>query len=104
MVDRKTKYCNWSHIKDFQYCIDNNLEKEAFDPDNGFYLNRDIDIYFNNGDLTWDDNGIILFADNLSKDEKDKFKNSNSNMNKEFLTPERLVYLEFHQKKIFNQK
>jgi hypothetical protein len=102
MVDRKTKYCNWSHIKPFKICMDNDLEEEALDPDNGFYLNRDIDIYFNNGDISWDDDGNIIFSDNLSIDEKNKFENSS--MNKEFLFPERLVYLEFHRKEIFNQK
>ena len=101
MVDRATEYCIWSHIKPFDYCIQNELNDETFDPENGFYLNRDLDILFNNGDITWGDDGIIMIADRLNNEKKELIKNSN--MNKEFLTTERLIYLDFHRKNVFNQ-
>ena len=97
MVDGVTKYCNWSHIKPFKYCMDNNLEEEALDPDNGLYINRDLDILFNNGEISWNDDGTILFEKNFPEDKRNKLKDDN--IKKEFLTPERLKYLNFHRKK-----
>lgn len=102
MVDRATEYCIWSHIKPFDYCIKNKLTEQALDPENGFYINRDLDILFNNGDISWDNSGTIMISNSLNEEKKRLLKNSN--MNKEFLTSERLVYLDFHRKNVFNQR
>ena len=102
MIDGVTEYCIGSHLKPFQYCLDLDLDDEAFDSDNGLYVNRDLDINIDKGKITWTNDGKILFSDNFPKEKIDTYKNST--IPEKYLTPERLKYLEFHRKEIFNVK
>jgi len=102
MIDGVTKYCIGSHLKPFKYCLDRGLDDEAFDSDNGLYVNRDLDINIDKGKITWTNEGKILFSDDFPKEKIDTYKNSN--IPKKYLTPERLKYLEHHQKYVFNQR
>ena len=47
------QYCINSHIYRYEWCIDkktNHVMEQAYDPDNGLYINRGLDIRFNNGE------------------------------------------------------
>ena len=53
-----------SHIKPF--FISNDVE--AYDPNNGFLLSRNIDSLFDLGYITFTENGEIIFIDTISPD------------------------------------
>ena len=60
-----------SHIKPF---IKSN-EDEAYDPNNGILLSRNIDSLFDLGCITYRVNGEIIFATHLKQDVKDFISN-----------------------------
>jgi hypothetical protein len=84
-----------SHIKPF---IKSN-ENEAYDPNNGILLSRNIDSLFDLGYITFNDSGKIIFSNHLKKDIFNFF--SSYRLDKRFLNKKRLEYLTYHRNEIF---
>lgn len=87
-----------SHIKPFIKSDDN----EAYDANNGILLSKNMDALFDLGYISFDNSGIILFAEKLSDDVKTFV--SNYQLDTIFLNQKRIQYLEYHRKEVFNQK
>ncbi len=89
-----------SHIKPFIKCNEN----EAYDPNNGILLSKNIDALFDLGYITFEDNGSIRFAktEKLKQDVKDFIKNYT--LDSCFINTKRLEYLEFHRKEVFEKR
>lgn len=87
-----------SHIKPYASCN----ESEQFDVNNGLLLSRNIDQLFDAGWISFTDDGVVLCADNLDENLKNKLKENT--LNKKFLcSPKRLEYLKYHREKVFTQ-
>lgn len=87
-----------SHIKPF---IKSN-EDEAYDPNNGILLSRNIDSLFDLGYITFRDNGEIIFATHLKQDVKDFI--ANYSLDNRFINAKRLEYLEYHRNDVFEKR
>lgn len=87
-----------SHIKPF---IKSN-EDEAYDPNNGILLSRNIDSLFDLGYITFRDNGEIIFATHLKQDVKDFI--TNYSLDNRFINAKRLEYLEYHRNEVFEKR
>ena len=86
-----------SHIKPF---IDSN-DLEAYDSNNGLLLSRNIDILFDQGYISFEDDGTIICANTLDNDVKRYLEKYT--LGDMFLNNARRKYLEFHREK-FAQK
>jgi putative restriction endonuclease len=86
-----------SHIKPF---IKSN-EEEAYDPNNGVLLSRNIDSLFDLGYITFSDNGEIIFANHLKQDVKNTI--SKYSLDNRFINTKRLEYLEYHRNEVFEK-
>ncbi len=86
-----------SHIKPF--FISNDVE--AYDPNNGFLLSRNIDSLFDLGYITFTENGEIIFIDTISPDVREFIWSYR--LDPVFLNPERLRYLDFHRTEVFRK-
>ena len=84
-----------SHIKPFI----NSQPHEAYDPNNGLLLSRNMDILFDQGYISFLDNGRILCVDSLTNEVKEYLKSYI--LNSTFLNDKRLEYLRYHRKNIF---
>ena len=87
-----------SHIKPY---IKSN-EDEAYDPNNGILLSRNIDSLFDLGYITFKDNGEIIFATHLKQDIKDFI--SNYSLDNRFINAKRLEYLEYNRNEVFEKR
>ncbi len=87
-----------SHIKPFA----SSSEIEAYDPNNGFLLSRNIDALFDLGYITFDNDGTIQFSERVSEDVR--IFVSNYKLESIFLNEKRLKYLEFHRSEVFNKR
>ncbi|MFM2343992.1 MAG: hypothetical protein RLZZ210_601 [Pseudomonadota bacterium] len=86
-----------SHIKPFIKSNDN----EAYDPNNGILLSRNIDSLFDLGYITFADNGKIIVSNNIKQDVKDFI--SNYSLDERFINAKRLEYLEYHRNEVFKK-
>ena len=86
-----------SHIKPYRCCD----EEEKFDVDNGLLLSKNIDHLFDQGWISFNDDGSILYAEKL--DEKLKNKLKNYFLDKKYLSLKRISYLKYHREKIFDK-
>ena len=75
--------------------------KEKYDPKNILVLSSEIDTPFDRGDISFDDEGNIMFADNIKDDFLKKFKNYS--LNKAFIDKERKIYLKWNRDNWFNK-
>jgi putative restriction endonuclease len=87
-----------SHIKPFAV----SSEFEAYDPNNGFLLSRNIDALFDLGYITFENDGNILFSEKLSNDVIESV--SIYKLESLFLNENRLEYLKFHRDEVFNKR
>lgn len=87
-----------SHIKPFIQSDEN----EAYDANNGILLSRNLDCLFDLGYITFDEEGRVVTAEQLSDDLKPVV--SQYTLAPEFLTAERRQYLSFHRKEVFEKK
>lgn len=87
-----------SHIKPFIKSNDN----EAYDPDNGFLLSRNIDSLFDLGYITFDNFGKIITAKKLSSDVVKSLKSYSLEIS--FLNEKRKKYLDFHRNEVFEKR
>ena len=86
-----------SHIKPF---IDSN-DFEAYDSNNGLLLSRNMDILFDQGDITFKKSGNIVCSSRLNDDLVKHLKNYT--LPRVFLSECRLKYLKYHRKNIFKK-
>jgi putative restriction endonuclease len=87
-----------SHIKPFSKCN----EIEAYDANNGILLSRNMDVLFDLGYITFDNNGKIIFATQLHQDVINFV--SNYSLDKIFLNDKRLTFLDFHRNEVFEKR
>lgn len=81
-----------SHIKPFR----NSNKEEAFDPNNGLLLSKNLDSLFDLNYISFTDDGYIIFYDRTPDDIKQFWKTYQ--LDKRFINPERLRYLSYHRK------
>lgn len=86
-----------SHIKPYRYC----KEEEKFDVDNGLLLSKNIDHLFDQGWISFNDDGSILYAEKLDEILKKKLKTYF--LDKKYLSTKRLNYLKYHRENIFDK-
>ncbi len=84
-----------SHIKPYIQCND----KEAFDVNNGLLLSKNMDSLFDNGYITFDDDGNIIASNKLDKDVI-KYV-SNFKLDKITLNKKRKDYMDYHRNYVF---
>jgi putative restriction endonuclease len=87
-----------SHIKPSRKC---DLD-EKYDHKNLLLLSDEINGPFDRGDLSFDNEGKVLFADNVSKNFTEKFENKI--LNKVFIDEKRVFYLEWNRNNYFNKQ
>lgn len=87
-----------SHIKPFIRSDDN----EAYDPDNGILLSRNLDALFDLGYITFEHSGKITCAKNLPNEVKTYILKYN--LDTQFLNDKRKEYLTFHKDYVFEKK
>ena len=83
-----------SHIKPWR----KSAELEAYDPSNGLLLTRSMDALFDQGDISFENDGKIILAKTLPQSTHDHLKKLN--IYDSFLTSERINYLKYHRRKI----
>lgn len=86
-----------SHIKPF---IDSD-ENEAYDPNNGLLLSRNMDILFDQGYISFENDGSIIYSSELNKDVQDYL--GSYTLDNNFINDKRLEYLEYHRNKILKK-
>lgn len=84
-----------SHIKPFI----NSNDFEAYDPNNGLLLSRNFDILFDQGYITFDDFGNIIYSLKLRQDVINHIYSYK--LNSLFINEKRLQYLNYHRNVIF---
>ena len=87
-----------SHIKPYSACY----EDEQFDSDNGLLLSRSIDHLFDQGWITFKNDGTVVCADKLDARLKQKLCSKKLDI-KYLKSNKRLEYLDYHRKNIFNK-
>ena len=85
-----------SHIKPYRNCN----ESEQFDKDNGLLLSKSIDQLFDQGWISFKDDGSIILNENL--DERLKEVLATKCINRLMLNEKRLKYLDYHRTNVFN--
>ena len=86
-----------SHIKPFIVSDDN----EAYDPNNGILLSRNMDILFDQGYISFDNNGTIIYSNQLHPEiieEVSKYR-----LDSIFINRERLEYLVYHRESVLKK-
>lgn len=86
-----------SHIKPFIV----STKKEAYDPENGLLLSRNMDLLFDLGYISFNDKGNILLSNELSNELKEYLKGYL--LRPIFLTDKRIKYLKYHRIKVFRK-
>ncbi len=86
-----------SHIKPFH---ESNIE-EQYNVNNGLLLSKDVDALFDKFDITFDQEGKILFGKRVSKDLKQEY--SLYKLDKRLLNNERLKFLAMHNQKFYEK-
>lgn len=89
-----------SHIKPFI----KSTEEEAYDPNNGILLSRNIDSLFDLGYITFEDDGKIRFANSVKiKSEVIDFI-ANYSLDNRFINSKRIEYLKYHRSEVFEKR
>jgi putative restriction endonuclease len=84
-----------SHIKPY---IDCSLE-EAFDAENGLLLSRNMDALFDQGHLSFEDDGRVILSNKLSEELRMNLKSYA--LDGMFLSEKRKAYLKYHRENVF---
>lgn len=90
-----------SHIKACNICLREGREDQAYDPNNGLLLDPTIDSYFDKYDITFSNDGKIIFASSVDIAIKSKYEQFS--LDEKILNNDRLYYLKEHQKKFFEE-
>lgn len=92
---KEPKMLRASHIKPWRLCSN----KERLDPFNGLLLIPNLDQAFDNGLISFDENGKLVISQALSSEDAEKL--SISATTKVQLQPKHLSYMQFHRDNIF---
>jgi len=84
-----------SHIKPFIVSEEN----EAYDPNNGLLLSRNMDVLFDQGYISFDSNGNVILSPKLQSDVICHL--NRYSLDSKFINSERLNYLNYHRKQVF---
>lgn len=84
-----------SHIKPYAVCE----ESEQFDKNNGLLLSKNMDMLFDNGYITFDDNGNIVASSRLDPDVAEYV--SGFSLDSKIYTVQRKMYMEYHREHVF---
>ncbi len=84
-----------SHIKPFIQSDD----YEAYDQNNGLLLSRNIDILFDQGYISFNDDGSIIYSPKLNKDVSQHL--NNYYLDNMFINNERMQYFDYHRNNVF---
>ncbi len=84
-----------SHIKPCVDCLRERREDQAYDVNNGLLLSPTADSYFDKKDISFADDGTILFGKNVAEEIREDF--ARYRLDEQILTPERRAYLEYHR-------
>ncbi len=90
-----------SHIKPLVDCLREGREDQAYDAENGLLLDPTVDSYFDKKDISFDDEGNILFGKAVAPEiraDLEKFS-----LDARILTEKRREYLRYHRR-LFNEK
>lgn len=90
-----------SHIKECARCLKEKRENQAYDVDNGLLLSPNIDSYFDKHDISFDEEGKILFGKRVDVEIKKNY--SGFALDEKVLTEKRKKYLVVHRA-IFDEK
>lgn len=88
-----------SHIKPFIQCSNDN---EAYDPNNGLLLSRNMDILFDQGYISFNDDGTIIYSSQLSQDVTKHL--NNYKLDSIFINENRTQYFDYHRNNVFRRK
>jgi putative restriction endonuclease len=86
-----------SHIKPFLI----SKKDEAYDPENGLLLSRNMDLLFDQGYISFNENGKIMLSNKLSS--KLKINLSKYLLDVRYITEKRKIYLKYHQQNVFKK-
>lgn len=86
-----------SHIKPFIQSNDN----EAYDPNNGLLLSRNMDILFDQGYISFDNYGKIIYSPQLNQDVTEHL--DNYILDSIFINDDRIEYFNYHRNYIFKK-
>lgn len=84
-----------SHIKPYRVCDEN----EQFDKENGLLLSKNMDSLFDNGYITFDDDGTIIPSNKLDKDVAKHLENFK--LDSIIYTQKRRNYMQYHREHVF---
>ena len=91
-----------SHIKPYSICMKNNEKEQALDYLNGLALSPTYDKLFDQGYITFTDNGELICGTQLSSYTWEKLRINPNAKNKMRIFPEdRVMYLDYHRVNIF---
>ena len=97
-----------SHIKRWEICdkeynkkSNNNESHEGYNCENGLYISETLDGLFDKGWISFEDNGNIIFADNVSESVKEKYQNAK--INPVFMNSKRKEYLKWNRENWFKK-
>lgn len=100
MVDRISTRGIGSHIKRWKDCEASGNEEEAWDPNNGLYLNKNLDDLFDKGLISFDNSGKIIINKNKNVISIEQAKQlQNQSLEKKFLNAKRIEFLNYHRQK-----
>lgn len=86
-----------SHIKPCAVCLDERVDEQAYDENNGLLLSPNLDAYFDKFDITFDPEGKPLFSDRVPENIVNMYKDMK--LDSEILNACRQKYLEYHRKR-----
>lgn len=89
-----------SHIKPFFISTD----EEAYDPNNGILLSRNIDSLFDLGYITFEDDGKIIFSETERLNQELRDFIGTYSLDSRFINEKRLEYLEYHRNEVFGKR
>lgn len=89
-----------SHIKPFFTSTD----EEAYDPNNGILLSRNIDSLFDLGYITFENDGRIKFSETERLNQELKDFIGTYSLDSRFINEKRLEYLEYHRSEVFDKR
>lgn len=87
-----------SHIKPFIQCSN---DDEAYDSNNGLLLSRNMDILFDQGYISFNDDGTILYSPQLSQDVTEHL--GNYKLDSIFINKNRIYYFDYHRNNVFRK-
>lgn len=87
-----------SHIKPFIQCSN---DDEAYDPNNGLLLSRNMDILFDQGYISFNNDGTIIYSPQLNQDVTDYL--DNYKLDGIFINENRIQYFDYHRNNVFRK-